>query len=60
MKYESMNHLKEQLAKAKHNGMTEEMKLKVKEHHNAAMKCEKEKEMLEEEKANLKAVIEKN
>ena len=55
-----MSHLKEQLAKAKHNGMTEEMKLKVKEHHNAAMKCDKEKQGLEEEKANLKAVIEKN
>lgn len=39
LKYESMSHLKDQLAKAKHNGMTEEMKLKIKEHQNAAMKC---------------------
>lgn len=55
-----MSHLKEQLTKAKQSHMTEEMKMKIREHSNIVAKCHKELRELEAEREDLKAHIEKN
>lgn len=60
MKYESMGHLKETVLRAKQSDMTEEMKLKIQEHTNIVMKCEREFREMETKREELKATIQKN
>lgn len=55
-----MGHLKEQLIKAKQSDMTEEMRMKIREHSNIVSKCHRELRDLEAEREDLKAHIEKN
>lgn len=55
-----MGHLKEQVAKAKQSDMTEEMRMKIKEHSNIVSKCHRELRQLESDREDLRSLIEKN
>jgi hypothetical protein len=57
VKYESMSHLKDQVVKAKQSSMTEEMRMKIREHSNIVAKCHKEFRELEAEREDIKAHI---
>jgi uncharacterized coiled-coil DUF342 family protein len=57
VKYESMGHLKEQLAKAKQSDMTEEMRMKIREHSNIVSKCHRELRQLEADREDLRSLI---
>lgn len=60
LKYESMGHLKESVLRAKQSDLTEEMKLKIQEHANILMKCEREARETETKREELRATIEQN